>query len=831
MNQRKICALLAAAMLLSILPVKATATDVDPGEAQIEEVMPAAETEPTKKPSTKPTTKPTKAPTEKPTAKPTEKPTVEPTEEPTEKPTKKPTEKPTEAPTEEPTEKPTEKPTKEPTEKPTKAPTEAPTEEPTEEPTVAPTEEPDDGRMKVSDEFIEVLKQMEGFHPVAYWDYSQWTIGYGTKCPAGKEKYYTKDNPLTKKEALKLLNKELDKFEELVNSFAQEHSLELKQHQFDALVSFTYNCGGGWMRDLNGYFNTAVREGDMSNRFLYGIMLWSAAGGDYILTSRRKCEANMYINGVYKAYNTADSVPKDFKHVFLDGNGGTLRYTIHGYNAADPDKIISSFTQKPTGVDKDGNTFTYTFAGWYTAPEGGKRIKKLDGKLANGTVLYAHWKDPEGNVVTLPKGELVENVEVSVIGKVNVRTGPGTFYSIEEELQPGAELVITETFKVGSTLWGKCEFGWLSLHYTNYFDIISGNTPEDVDGQWGVVVTESGDQVNVRTGPSTSYGVAYTVKTGDRLQIFALKSDGTMQWGQLEDGNWISMNFLELDVLTQLESVEILAPPEKLEYVQRQDELDLTGSVLKLNFDDGTTKNISITSSMVSGFNNKKLGEVTISVAYEGLTTAFTVTIVKATVVFKNYDGTVLSSTQYEYGRTVKAPKNPTKPADKKYTYKFTGWDKKIIRCRGDRVYTAVFEAVPIPQKVLGIVVTETGGSVNVRTGPGTKYDVAYAVEHGKKIEILDTKTGGKLTWGKLSDGNWICMDYVKTKADKGDMNGDYVLNEDDAIYLLRHVIFPDKYPLKGNADANGDKKVNEDDAIYLLRHVIFPDKYPLKLK
>jgi hypothetical protein len=31
-------------------------------------------------------------------------------------------------------------------------------------------------------------------------------------------------------------------------------------------------------------------------------------------------------------------------------------------------------------------------------------------------------------------------------------------------------------------------------------------------------------------------------------------------------------------------------------------------------------------------------------------------------------------------------------------------------------------------------------------------------------------------------------------------------------------------------ANVNGDKKVNEDDAIYLLRHVIFPDKYPLKI-
>lgn len=788
MNKRKICALLVAAMLLSLLPVRGNAAELDPGETLTEEVSAAAETEA----ATKPTVAPTEAPTAKPTAKPTETPTTAPTAAPTEAPTEKPTAKPTEA------------------------------------PTTAPTEPPVEGPMTVSDDFIAVLKKMEGFHPVAYWDYSQWTIGYGTKCPEGKEKYYTKDNPFPESEAVKLLHEELAYFEKVVNDYAEKYDLKLEQHQFDALVSFSYNVGGAWVRDVNGYLNTAIREGDMSNRIIYGFLLWSTAGGDYILINRRKCEANMYINGVYKAYNTANSIPADFKHVFLDGNGGTVKYTIHGYNAADPAAIVTNFKEKPTGVDKDGKTFTYTFAGWYTAPEGGKRVKTLDGSLPNGTVLYAQWKDPDGKIVTLPKGDPADNVEISVTGKVNVRTGPGTFYPIEKELQPGAKLVITETFKVGSTLWGKCEHGWLSLYYTNYADIVSGNTPEIVDALWGTVVTESGGTVNVRTGPSTSYGIAYTVKTGDRLQIFALKSDSTMQWGQLEDGNWISMDYVELDELAELKSIEIASPPEKLQYVQMQDKLDLSGSVLKLTFDDGSVKTVDITASMVTGFSNKELGEVTVTVTYEKMATTFTVTIIKATVVFKNYDGKVLSSAQYAYGDTVKVPKTPTKPADKEYKYQFTGWNKEVTVCKGNATYTAVFEAVPL--KTEGVVVTESGGSVNVRKGPGTKYDIAYTAQTGTKVEILETKSDGKLLWGKLSDGNWICMDYVQTKADKGDMDGNFLLNEDDAIYLLRHVIFPDKYPLKNEADTNGDKKLNEDDAIYLLRHVIFPDKYPLKI-
>ena len=65
----------------------------------------------------------------------------------------------------------------------------------------APTEPTEPPPMTSSDDFIEVLKKMEGFHGVAYWDYSQWTIGYGTKCPSDKVNYYTDANPLSKEEA------------------------------------------------------------------------------------------------------------------------------------------------------------------------------------------------------------------------------------------------------------------------------------------------------------------------------------------------------------------------------------------------------------------------------------------------------------------------------------------------------------------------------------------------------------------------------------------------------------------------------------------------------
>ena len=61
-----------------------------------------------------------------------------------------------------------------------------------------------------------------------------------------------------------------------------------------------------------------------------------------------------------------------------------------------------------------------------------------------------------------------------------------------------------------------------------------------------------------------------------------------------------------------------------------------------------------------------------------------------------------------------------------------------------------------------------------------------------------------------------------------GDTNEDGALTDADAIYLLRHVLFPDTFPVNQPADYNSDDELTDADAIYLLRHVLFPDTFPL---
>ena len=66
-------------------------------------------------------------------------------------------------------------------------------------------------------------------------------------------------------------------------------------------------------------------------------------------------------------------------------------------------------------------------------------------------------------------------------------------------------------------------------------------------------------------------------------------------------------------------------------------------------------------------------------------------------------------------------------------------------------------------------------------------------------------------------------IDYIL-----GDVNNDGVVNSADAVWLLRHTLFPNRYVINQPADFNNDGKEDSGDAVWLLRHTLFPSRYPL---
>ncbi len=141
--------------------------------------------------------------------------------------------------------------------------------------------------MKTSQKGIDFIKRHEALRLNAYLDaVGVWTIGYG------HTKTAKKGMAITEAEAEKLLVNDLKTAEEEINS----HNLPLKQHQFDALVSFVFNVGTGAFRTstLLKRIKEDVNHPDIPNQF----NRWVYGGGKVLpgLVRRRNEEAKLYFN-------------------------------------------------------------------------------------------------------------------------------------------------------------------------------------------------------------------------------------------------------------------------------------------------------------------------------------------------------------------------------------------------------------------------------------------------------------------------------------------------------------------------------------------------------
>jgi lysozyme len=130
----------------------------------------------------------------------------------------------------------------------------------------------------------------EGLRLRAYRDSGcVWTIGYGHTSAAGQPAVI-RGMVLSRAEADAILSRDLLKYETQV---AREVHVPLAQCQFDALVSFTYNCGEGSLR--KAAFLEHLNAGTYSA--VPGILLnFDRAGAQVLgaLVRRRKAEAAMF---------------------------------------------------------------------------------------------------------------------------------------------------------------------------------------------------------------------------------------------------------------------------------------------------------------------------------------------------------------------------------------------------------------------------------------------------------------------------------------------------------------------------------------------------------
>lgn len=131
--------------------------------------------------------------------------------------------------------------------------------------------------------------------------------------------------------------------------------------------------------------------------------------------------------------------------------------------------------------------------------------------------------------------EIVSNGSYTVLGygvvdlgTLNVRVGPGTDYTKVREISQGVRFAYYEQ----SGEWVRIGDGWVS---TEFF-YVEGTTAEDA-----TTGTVTSDELNIRSGPDTTFQRVGSYMENDSIQILGVVNG----WGYTEKG-WVSMIYVEL---------------------------------------------------------------------------------------------------------------------------------------------------------------------------------------------------------------------------------------------------------------------------------------------
>ncbi len=160
--------------------------------------------------------------------------------------------------------------------------------------------------MKVSKKGLIEIASHEGIVPYPYLDIKDvWTFGIG------HTKYAGHLDPATMTAGMmypidfcmNLFKEDIQKYERRVNKAVQ---VELKQHEFDALVSFDYNTGGIYRARLTKLLNAGARNAEVAKAF----MGWTK---DKDIIPRRRKEMRLFLSGTYSAKGMATQYEADHK--------------------------------------------------------------------------------------------------------------------------------------------------------------------------------------------------------------------------------------------------------------------------------------------------------------------------------------------------------------------------------------------------------------------------------------------------------------------------------------------------------------------------------------
>lgn len=205
---------------------------------------------------------------------------------------------------------------------------------------------------KISQNGLNLIMQFEGCRLRAYQcSAGVWTIGYGHT--AGVRQGQT----ITQVQAEEYLKQDCRKFENYVNNKAYVPvTAQLNQNQFDALVSFAFNCGQGNLKTLCAGRSTA--------QIAAALPKYNKAAGKVLsgLVRRRAAEQKLFNAAVSGTAETANTETEDYnmKTIKKGSKGNVVKVwqiiigvTVDGIFGSGTETATKTW-QKKHGLTADG---------------------------------------------------------------------------------------------------------------------------------------------------------------------------------------------------------------------------------------------------------------------------------------------------------------------------------------------------------------------------------------------------------------------------------------------------------------------------------------------
>lgn len=329
-----------------------------------------------------------------------------------------------------------------------------------------------------------------------------------------------------------------------------------------------------------------------------------------------------------------------------------------------------------------------------------------------------------------PEATAVTGTVKLTSGRLNIRSGPSTGYSVVGSYANGTKVTVLEQKTVGTVTWGRTEKGWISLDYVKQDQAEPEQTlpeqttpeqttpetpapedptpeqkPDDTVSEAGTVSLTSGC-LRIRSGAGTNYAIVGNLYNGAKVTITERKTVNGTEWGKMEKG-WICLDYVKFGATGGSN----------------------TGSSAGGNTESGNTPSQPVTGTVnVNDFLRIRSGAGT-----------------NYTVVGYYYKNNKVTITEQKtvggtkWGRTDK------------------GWislDYVILDGQTGNNSSA--------SESTGVAGVVTGTGLRIRSGAGTNNRIVGSLTIGDKVTILETTTVSGTKWGRIEKG-WICMDYVKT--------------------------------------------------------------------